>query len=259
MRSTRGFARDRLAQHRVGSAVALQPLSLRGGGGSAVVLLEVVVGRRFCLLHALRVGLPPFLGQSFSNLGGGARGGSIRDRLYAERATDAERKAEQKDDYQADCWPHRFPPGRNALRARWELQHLAVAQRPAHVTPAPRPDFVELPERLAHLLLALSACSEGVVRLVQLRAQLRDGAVQEFELVAPFVAQFDAPIPGLICLSHRSVFDIRRPAPAGRAATASRYGSGARRADRTISPYATHAIPTLWTPAFNDLNAKSLW
>jgi hypothetical protein len=73
----------------------------RPAGGSAVVLLEVVVGRRFCL-DALRIELPPFLGQSLSNLGP-AGGGFIRDRVYAERAPNAEREAEQKHDYQ----PHR--------------------------------------------------------------------------------------------------------------------------------------------------------
>jgi hypothetical protein len=63
-------------------------------------------------------------------------------------------------------------------RASRELQQLAVAQRRPHATPAPRPDFVELPECLACVLLALSTDSEGVVRLVELSAQLRDGSAQ---------------------------------------------------------------------------------
>jgi hypothetical protein len=55
------------------------------------------------------------------------------------------------------------------------------------------------------------------VRLVELRAQLRDCSAQEFEFGALLVAQFDAPIPRLIGLSHRPVFAVRRPAPARRA------------------------------------------
>jgi hypothetical protein len=55
------------------------------------------------------------------------------------------------------------------------------------------------------------------VRLIELRAQLRDGSAQEFELGALFVAQFDAPIPSLIGLSHRPVFAVRRHPPARRA------------------------------------------
>jgi hypothetical protein len=51
------------------------------------------------------------------------------------------------------------------------------------------------------------------VRLIELRAQLRDGSAQEFELGALLVAQFDAPIPRLIGLSHRPVFAVRRRAP----------------------------------------------
>jgi hypothetical protein len=56
---------------------------------------------------------------------------------------------------------------RPALRA--DSQQPAVAERLPYPTPAPRLDFVELPERLADFLLALSTGSEGVVRLVELR------------------------------------------------------------------------------------------
>ena len=57
---------------------------------------------------------------------------------------------------------------RPALRA--DSQQLTVAERLPYPTPAPRLDFVELPERLTYVLLALSTGSEGVVRLVELRA-----------------------------------------------------------------------------------------
>jgi hypothetical protein len=62
--------------------------------------------------------------------------------------------------------------------------------------------------------MALSAASERLVRLIELRAQLRDGCAQDFELGAFLIAQFDAPIPSLIGLSHRSVFAVRRRTPA---------------------------------------------
>jgi hypothetical protein len=64
--------------------------------------------------------------------------------------------------------------------------------------------------------MALSAAPECLVRLIELRAQLRDGAAQKFELGALLIAQIDAPIPSLIGLSHRSVFAVRRRAPAHR-------------------------------------------
>jgi ketosteroid isomerase-like protein len=47
-----------------------------------------------------------------------------------------------------------------------------------------------------------------------LSAQLRDGSAQKFELGALLVAQFNAPIPRLIGLSHQPLFAIRRGAPA---------------------------------------------
>ena len=65
--------------------------------------------------------------------------------------------------------------------------------------------------------MALCAASERLVRLIELRAQLRNAAAQEFELGALVIAQFDAPIPSLFGLSHRSVFAVRHPAPARRA------------------------------------------
>jgi hypothetical protein len=64
--------------------------------------------------------------------------------------------------------------------------------------------------------MALSAASERLARLIELRAQLRDGSAQEFELGALLIAQVDAPIPSLIGLSHRPVFAVRRCAPARR-------------------------------------------
>jgi hypothetical protein len=62
--------------------------------------------------------------------------------------------------------------------------------------------------------MALSAASERLVGLIELRVQLRDGSAQEFELGALLIAQFDAPIPSLIGMSHRSDFAVRRRAPA---------------------------------------------
>ena len=97
-----------------------------------------------------------------------------------------------------------------------QLQQLTFSQRRPNAIAAPRPGFVELPKCLACVLLALSTASEGLVRLIELRAQLRDGSAQEFELGALLVAQFDAPIPSLIGLSHRPVFAVRRRAPARR-------------------------------------------
>jgi hypothetical protein len=70
--------------------------------------------------------------------------------------------------------------------------------------------------------MTLPATSERLVRLIELRAQLRDGAAQKFELGVLLIAQFDAPIPSLIGLSHRPVFAVRRRAPARRAAMPSR-------------------------------------
>src|SRR5687767_10170363 len=105
------------------------------------------------------------------------------------------------------------PPG----RVRGGLQQLAVAQRRPYPTPLPRPGFVELPECLACILFALSTHPEGVVRLVELPAQLRDGPTQELQLGALVVAQLDAPIPRLIGLNHGRCFAVRRPAPARRA------------------------------------------
>jgi hypothetical protein len=66
-------------------------------------------------------------------------------------------------------------------------------------------------------LFALSTHSEGVVRLVELPAQLRDGPAQELQLGALVVAQLDAPIPRPIGLNHGRCFAVRRPAPARRA------------------------------------------
>jgi hypothetical protein len=102
-------------------------------------------------------------------------------------------------------------------RARCALQQLTFSQRSADTTATPQPGFVELPERLARVLLSLSTASERLLRLIELRAHLRDGTPQEFELGALLVAQFDAPIPSLVGLSHRPVFGVRRRAPARRA------------------------------------------
>jgi hypothetical protein len=62
--------------------------------------------------------------------------------------------------------------------------------------------------------MALSAASERLVRLIEFRAQLRNGAAQQFELGALVIPQFDALIPSLIGLSHRPLFAVRRRAPA---------------------------------------------
>jgi hypothetical protein len=62
--------------------------------------------------------------------------------------------------------------------------------------------------------MALSASRERLVCLIELRAQLRDGAAQEFEFGALLVAQFDAPIPSLIGVSHQPDFAVRPGAPA---------------------------------------------
>jgi hypothetical protein len=59
--------------------------------------------------------------------------------------------------------------------------------------------------------MALSAGCKRLVRLIELHAQLRDGSAQKFELGALLIAQFDAPIPSLIDLSHRPIFG--RPPP----------------------------------------------
>ena len=93
------------------------------------------------------------------------------------------------------------------------LQELTFSQRLPHATAAPWPRFGELPECLARVLMALSATSERLVRLIDLRAQLRDGAAQGFELGALLIAQLDAPIPSLISLSHQPVFAGSRRAP----------------------------------------------
>src|SRR5215216_3627423 len=102
-------------------------------------------------------------------------------------------------------------------RVRCDLQQLTFSQRRPNATAAPGPGFGELPECLACVLMALSAASERLVRLIELRAQLRDGSAQEFELGALLVAQFDAPIPSLIGLSHQPVFAVPRRPPARRA------------------------------------------
>ncbi|HEX6653866.1 MAG TPA: hypothetical protein VF072_14060 [Thermoleophilaceae bacterium] len=50
--------------------------------------------------------------------------------------------------------------------------------------------------------MALSAASERLLRLIELRAQLRSGCAEQLELRALLVAQLDAPIPSLFGLSH---------------------------------------------------------
>jgi len=55
-------------------------------------------------------------------------------------------------------------------RHPWHLQKLTFSQRPSNTTAAPQPGFVELPERLPCLLLALSTASQGLVRLIELGA-----------------------------------------------------------------------------------------
>ena len=102
-------------------------------------------------------------------------------------------------------------------RVRCDLQQLTFSQRRPNTTATPRPGFGELPQCLACVLMALSAGSERLVRLIELRAQLRDGSAQDFELGALLIAQFDAPIPRLIGLSHRPVFGVPRRVPARRA------------------------------------------
>ena len=97
------------------------------------------------------------------------------------------------------------------------LEQLAFSQRRSNAAAAPQPGFVELPECLPCVLLALSTASQELVRLIEFRTQLRDGSTQEFELGALFVAQFDAPIPSLIGLSHRPIFAVRVHRPARRA------------------------------------------
>ena len=103
------------------------------------------------------------------------------------------------------------------VRVRCDLQQLTFSQRRPKATASPGPGFGELPECLACVLMALSAASERPVRLIELSAQLRDGCAQEFELGALLIAQFDAPIPRLIGLSHRLVFAVRCRGPAARA------------------------------------------
>jgi hypothetical protein len=126
-------------------------------------------------------------------------------------------------------------------------EQLALAQRLPHPTPAPRLCSVELPERLACLVLALSGGSEVVVRMVELRTQLRDRCAQEFELGAFLVAQFDTPIPRLTSLSHRPLFAVRRPAPARRAPAPLRVRpfGGTRRTTRNRS---AHREGHQWPP-----------
>jgi hypothetical protein len=102
---------------------------------------------------------------------------------------------------------------RHSLARPLRLQQLTFSQRAPNATALPRPGFVELPKCLARVLLTLSTASERLVRLIELRAQLRDGSAQEFEFGALLVAQFDAPIPCLIGLSHRQVFGVGRRAP----------------------------------------------
>src|SRR5215208_2989529 len=94
------------------------------------------------------------------------------------------------------------------------LQQLTFSQRRSNATAAPQPGFVELPECLPCVLPALSTASQGLLRLIEFGAQLRDGSTQELELGALFVAQFNAPIPRLIGLSHRLVFAVRVHRPA---------------------------------------------
>jgi hypothetical protein len=115
--------------------------------------------------------------------------------------------------------------------AHCALQQPTFSQRRSNATAAPGPGFVELPKCFDCVLLALSTASEGLVRLIELRAQLRDGSAQEFEFGALLVAQFDAPIPSLIGLSHQPVFAARRRAPARRvpACHAIRASGGTRR------------------------------
>ena len=130
------------------------------------------------------------------------------------------------------------PPTRRAAdlapprRARCDLQELTFSKCRPNSPAAPGPGFGELPECLACVLMALSAASERLVRLIELRAQLRDGCAQDFELGALLVAQFDAPIPSLIGLSHRPVFAVRRRPPARRAGPDVRVPAGHRQRDR---------------------------
>lgn len=100
---------------------------------------------------------------------------------------------------------------------RCDLEQLTFSQRRPNATAAPGSGFGEMCECLACVLMALSATAERFVRLIELGAQLRDGATQEFKLGALLIAQFDTPIPSLIGLSHRPVFAVRRRAPARRA------------------------------------------
>jgi hypothetical protein len=51
-----------------------------------------------------------------------------------------------------------------------DLQELTFSQRRPNATAAPWPGFGELPECLACVLMALSAASECLVRLIDLRA-----------------------------------------------------------------------------------------
>src|SRR5215208_1680164 len=115
-------------------------------------------------------------------------------------------------------WPvERIAPPHPLRRVRCDLQQLTFSQRRPNAAAAPGSGFGELPECLACFLMALSAASERLVRLIELRAQLRDGSAQQFELGALLIAQLDAPIPSLFGLSHRPVFAVRRRAPARRA------------------------------------------
>jgi hypothetical protein len=112
------------------------------------------------------------------------------------------------------------------------------------------------------------------VRLVELRAQLRDSSAQEFELGALLVPQFDGPVPRLKSLSHQTVFADRRPAPARRApAFSRRFGPrtrwysakdskpergegipGVKRYDKWIDSYSAkeHLELAAWWRSFTD-------
>jgi hypothetical protein len=106
--------------------------------------------------------------------------------------------------------------GISRLRGRvdCDLQQPTLSQGRPNATAAPGSGFGELPECLACVLMALPAASERFVRLIEFRAELRDGSAQEFELGALLIAQFGAPIPTLTGLSHRPLFAVRRHAPA---------------------------------------------
>ena len=104
--------------------------------------------------------------------------------------------------------------GSREISRSYDLQQLTCSQRRPNATAAPGPGFGELPECLACVLMALSATCERLVRLIELRPQLRHVSAQDFKLEALLVAQFDTPVPSLIGLSHRPVFAARPRAPA---------------------------------------------